>query len=70
MQPTHSNRRQRPRGPWGHAVSRVLRARARRANDQRGYRELLSLDDRILKDIGITRDMVRHQIHRTNRWFV
>jgi uncharacterized protein YjiS (DUF1127 family) len=51
-------------------LGRAIRAHERRSKNRRDYRQLLSLDDRMLKDIGITRDSVRHEMHRTHRWFV
>ncbi|MEQ9039599.1 MAG: DUF1127 domain-containing protein [Silicimonas sp.] len=68
MQPTQALRSRRYFATWGSAAGRVLRDQARRASDRREYRQLMSLDDRILKDIGITRDAVHHEILRTYRW--
>lgn len=70
MQQTHTDLGHRPRGTWGSAISRILRARARRTNNRRGYHELMALDDRILRDIGITRDMLRHEMLKSSRWLV
>lgn len=68
MQPTTADRRPRSRETLGSAMSRILRARERHSNDRRDYRELLRLDDRILKDIGITRDMVHHKMQKPFHW--
>lgn len=70
MQPSVADLRRRSRGPWGRVLGRAIRAHERRSKNRRDYRQLLSLDDRMLKDIGITRDSVRHEMHRTHRWFV
>jgi uncharacterized protein YjiS (DUF1127 family) len=68
MQPTFALPWRRPFGGRGDALMRVLRARARHAADRKDYRELLSFDDRILNDIGITRDMVHHEMVKPFRW--
>lgn len=69
MQSTLAYHRRLFRGTWGSAFRWILRAYARHAKNQRDYRTLLSVDDRILKDIGITRDMVRHEMRKPFFWF-
>lgn len=68
----------RPRRPFpraGRTARRVLQRGADRASarkgwmsDRRDYRQLLSLDDRLLRDIGITRDMVHHEMQKPFHW--
>ena len=68
MQPTTADRRRRSRETWGSAIGRRLRARERYSKARKDYRDLLRFDDRILKDIGITRDMVHHEMQKPFRW--
>ncbi len=68
MQMIQTDHRRRSRETWGSAFGRLLRARERHLEHRRDYRDLMRLDDRILKDIGITRDMVRHEMQKPFHW--
>jgi uncharacterized protein YjiS (DUF1127 family) len=69
MQTTAADLRRRSRKAWGNAIGQALRHHKRRSQGRRDYRQLLTLDERMLRDIGITRDMVRYEMHRSYRWF-
>jgi uncharacterized protein YjiS (DUF1127 family) len=49
-------------------VARVVVALAEWAERYRTREQLLNLDDRTLRDIGVTRDQAREEAHRTFRW--
>lgn len=68
MQATHADRRRSPRAKWGRAIGRAIRAHQRHSSKRREYRGLLRLDDRILRDIGVTRDMVHHEMQKPFHW--
>jgi uncharacterized protein YjiS (DUF1127 family) len=68
MTTTRAAPRRRSRGAWGTAFGKALRAYQRHSDDRKQYRDLLGLDDRILRDLGITRDMVRHEMQKPFHW--
>lgn len=68
MNTTFAARRCLSRAAWGDAIGLAFRARQRHTESRKHYRELLRLDDRILRDIGITRDMVQHEMQKPFHW--
>lgn len=70
MQPTQAEPRRRSREMWGNAIGWLLRALDHYWTDRRHHRQLPGLDDRILRDIGITRDMVHHELHKPVHWLL
>lgn len=75
MELIETNHAHRPFPRLGRAARRLFRSGSRRnparrnwASDRRDYRQLLSFEDRMLRDIGITRDMVKHEMRKPFIW--
>jgi uncharacterized protein YjiS (DUF1127 family) len=50
-------------------IAAAIRAHLERMKERQGYRQMLARDDDMLRDMGVTRDDVRHALNECPRWF-